>query len=191
MFPWILKDYSSPSLDLTDPNVYRDLTKVKNRIMIVMKLCSCELSDFHTMFLQPMGAVNPSRLRQFEERFDSFEDDSLPPFYYGTHYSTMAFVLHWLVRVVRLDNLSISVLTERQIAIQSLFKLFVFPIPQEPYASMHIAFHDGVFDHGSRLFSAMHYSWHNSTEDSSDVNVSHTFTLFLTTIIDNVYSIRS
>ena len=37
---------------------------------------------------------------------------------------------------------------------------------------MHIAFHDGVFDHGSRLFSALHYSWHNSTEDSSDVNVS-------------------
>ena len=48
-----------------------------------------------------MGAMNPSRLSQFEERFDSFEDDSLPPFYYGTHYSTMAFVLHWLVRVVR------------------------------------------------------------------------------------------
>ena len=47
-----------------------------------------------------MGAVNPSRLSQFEERFESFEDDNLPPFYYGTHYSTMAFVLHWLVRVV-------------------------------------------------------------------------------------------
>ena len=42
---------------------------------------------------------------------------------------------------------------------------------QEPFASMHIAFHDGVFDHGSRLFSALHYSWYNSTEDSSDVNV--------------------
>ena len=37
---------------------------------------------------------------------------------------------------------------------------------------MHIAFHDGVFDHGSRLFSALQSSWHNSTEDSSDVNVS-------------------
>ena len=47
-----------------------------------------------------MGAVNPSRLSQFEERFESFVDDNLPPFYYGTHYSTMAFVLHWLVRVV-------------------------------------------------------------------------------------------
>ena len=43
---------------------------------------------------------------------------------------------------------------------------------QEPYSSMHIAFHDDVFDHGSRLFSALQSSWHNSTEDSSDVNVS-------------------
>ncbi len=24
----------------------------------------------------------------------------MPPFYYGTHYSTMGAVLHWLVRVV-------------------------------------------------------------------------------------------
>lgn len=47
-----------------------------------------------------MGALNPSRLEQFEERYASFEDDTLPAFYYGTHYSTMAFVLHWLVRLV-------------------------------------------------------------------------------------------
>lgn len=49
---------------------------------------------------QPMGALNPDRLEQFEERYANFEDDTLPPFYYGTHYSTMAFVLHWLVRLV-------------------------------------------------------------------------------------------
>ena len=24
----------------------------------------------------------------------------MPPFYYGTHYSTMGAVLHWMVRVV-------------------------------------------------------------------------------------------
>lgn len=52
------------------------------------------------LLMQPMGAVNPDRLEQFEERYDSFEDDTLPPFFYGTHYSTMAFVLHWLVRLV-------------------------------------------------------------------------------------------
>lgn len=59
--------------------------------------------------MQPMGALNPARLVQFEERYSSFEDDTMPPFHYGTHYSTMAFVLHWLVRVVRnLPPLSVS-----------------------------------------------------------------------------------
>jgi hypothetical protein len=29
VFPWILTDYTSPTLDLSDPNVYRDLTKVQ------------------------------------------------------------------------------------------------------------------------------------------------------------------
>lgn len=47
-----------------------------------------------------MGALNSARLAQFEERYSNFEDDTLPPFYYGTHYSTMVFVLHWLVRLV-------------------------------------------------------------------------------------------
>lgn len=47
-----------------------------------------------------MGAHNLARLEQFEERYNSFEDDTMPRFYYGTHYSTMAFVLHWLLRVV-------------------------------------------------------------------------------------------
>lgn len=47
-----------------------------------------------------MGALNQARLEQFQERYDNFEDDILPPFYYGTHYSTMAFVLHWLIRLV-------------------------------------------------------------------------------------------
>lgn len=27
VFPWVLADYSSPTLDLSDPTVYRDLTK--------------------------------------------------------------------------------------------------------------------------------------------------------------------
>lgn len=27
VFPWILKDYTSPTINLTDPTVYRDLSK--------------------------------------------------------------------------------------------------------------------------------------------------------------------
>ena len=50
--------------------------------------------------LQPVGALNGQRLARLEERLESWEDERIPPFLYGTHYSTMAFVLHWLVRVV-------------------------------------------------------------------------------------------
>ena len=59
-----------------------------------------DLSYFYLVF-QPIGALNPARLSHLQERFDSWEEDRVPPFFYGTHYSTMAFVLHWLVRVVR------------------------------------------------------------------------------------------
>ena len=52
------------------------------------------------MHVQPVGALNPQRLSRLEERLESWEDDRIPPFLYGTHYSTMAFVLHWMVRVV-------------------------------------------------------------------------------------------
>ena len=51
-------------------------------------------------FLQPIGALNPTRLHKYEERYSSFEDEAMPPFFYGTHYSTMGAVLHWMVRVV-------------------------------------------------------------------------------------------
>lgn len=33
VFPWILRDYSAEKLDLSDPSVYRDLTKVLNYIL--------------------------------------------------------------------------------------------------------------------------------------------------------------
>ena len=51
-----------------------------------------------------MGALNPDRLSRLEERLESWDDDRVPPFLYGTHYSTMAFVLHWMVRLVGTDS---------------------------------------------------------------------------------------
>nr|CAD7439851.1 unnamed protein product [Timema bartmani] len=74
VFPWVLTNYESNELDLSLPSNYRDLSK-------------------------PIGALNPSRRVYFEERYNSWEHDSIPPFHYGTHYSTAAFVLNWLIRV--------------------------------------------------------------------------------------------
>lgn len=76
VFPWVLTNYDSKDLDLSQPSNYRDLSK-------------------------PIGALNPSRRAYFEDRYSTWEHESIPPFHYGTHYSTSAFVFNWLIRMVR------------------------------------------------------------------------------------------
>ncbi|XP_072766799.1 protein FAN isoform X2 [Anoplolepis gracilipes] len=70
VFPWIIQDYTSTTLNLNDINVYRDLSK-------------------------PIGALNPSRLERLKERYLEMSD---PKFLYGSHYSAPGFVLFYLVR---------------------------------------------------------------------------------------------
>ncbi|WOL10122.1 BEACH domain-containing protein C2 [Canna indica] len=83
VFPWILADYSKNELDLADPATYRDLSK-------------------------PVGALNPERLKKFQERYSSFEDPVIPKFHYGSHYSSAGTVLYYLVRVEPFTTLSIQ-----------------------------------------------------------------------------------
>lgn len=52
------------------------------------------------IFLQPIGALNPKRAAFFSDRYESWEDDQVPKFHYGTHYSTSSFTLMWLLRIV-------------------------------------------------------------------------------------------
>ncbi|BBN15012.1 hypothetical protein MPTK1_6g16270 [Marchantia polymorpha subsp. ruderalis] len=84
VFPWILSDYTSKVLNLDDPNVYRDLSK-------------------------PVGALNPSRLEKFLERYDNFDDPVIPKFHYGSHYSSAGTVLYYLVRMEPFSTLSIDI----------------------------------------------------------------------------------
>ena len=74
VFPWILTNYVSETLDLDNPANYRDLSK-------------------------PMGALNEARLQQFLQRYKSFSDLDVPPFHYGSHYSNSACVLFYLLRL--------------------------------------------------------------------------------------------
>ena len=53
--------------------------------------------------LQPIGALNPKRAAFFSERYESWEDDQVPKFHYGTHYSTASFALTWLLRIVSIS----------------------------------------------------------------------------------------
>ena len=75
VFPWVLKDYTSAEIDLSNPVHFRDLSK-------------------------PVGALNPTRLETFRRRYHDLAevDKESEAFLYGTHFSCPAYVLFWLVR---------------------------------------------------------------------------------------------
>ena len=77
VFPWVIADYTSAELDLTDSKTFRDLSK-------------------------PMGCQTSEREAEFRERYKSFAemgDHNSPPFHYGTHYSSAMIVSSYLIRL--------------------------------------------------------------------------------------------
>lgn len=72
MFPWVVADYKSDKLDLSNIDTFRDLSK-------------------------PMGALNPDRLEKLKERYHEMNDNK---FLYGSHYSAPGLVLFYLVRIL-------------------------------------------------------------------------------------------
>lgn len=65
---------------------------------LFVKVCFVFLMINNSIF-QPIGALSESRRQHFQERFNNWDDDSVPAFHYGTHYSTQAFTLGWLFRL--------------------------------------------------------------------------------------------
>ncbi|XP_019085122.1 PREDICTED: BEACH domain-containing protein A2-like [Camelina sativa] len=74
VFPWILADYDSESLDLSDPKTFRKLDK-------------------------PMGCQTPEGEEEFRKRYESWDDPEVPNFHYGSHYSSAGIVLFYLIRL--------------------------------------------------------------------------------------------
>ncbi|KAJ9645838.1 beige protein-like 1 [Coniosporium tulheliwenetii] len=77
VFPWVIADYTSDELDLTNERTFRDLSK-------------------------PMGCQTASRESDFRDRYKSFAemgDHNSPPFHYGTHYSSAMIVTSYLIRL--------------------------------------------------------------------------------------------
>eukprot|EP00762_Andalucia_godoyi_P001680 ANDGO_07160.mRNA.1 Protein SPIRRIG len=74
--PWVLRDFHSAKLDLSDAKVYRDLSK-------------------------PMGGQTMKRAAEFQSRFENWDDPSgeVPKFHYGSHYSSAGIVLYYLIRM--------------------------------------------------------------------------------------------
>uniref|UniRef100_A0A8C7ZST0 Neutral sphingomyelinase (N-SMase) activation associated factor n=1 Tax=Oryzias sinensis TaxID=183150 RepID=A0A8C7ZST0_9TELE len=71
VFPWVIADYCSSQLDLTNAATFRDLSK-------------------------PVGALNKERLDRLLARYSGMPE---PRFIYGSHYSSPGYVLFYLVRV--------------------------------------------------------------------------------------------
>lgn len=72
VFPWIIKDYYSPELKLEDQHIYRNL-----------KL--------------PIGAQNDAGRQEADRRFSMWIDEQ--PYHFGSHYSSGAIVLYYLIRI--------------------------------------------------------------------------------------------
>jgi hypothetical protein len=77
VFPWVLSDYNSTKLDLKDPNIYRK-------------------------FERPIGAQTDSQRNLMIEKYESclqLLDDGIFPYHTGSHYSTSAMVIWYLIRM--------------------------------------------------------------------------------------------
>ena len=113
VFPWVLSNYTSDEVpDLTDRGNFRDMSK-------------------------PMGALNEERLAELLDRFKTFDDPTIPPFMYGSHYSTSAgVVVHFLLRL-------------------------------HPFSSLHRQLQSGHFDVADRLFSSVERTWDMCTGRSA------------------------
>ncbi|CAI4211079.1 unnamed protein product [Parascedosporium putredinis] len=74
VFPWVIADYTSEELDLTDPLNFRDLSK-------------------------PMGVQTGSRIPGFHENYRTLLEMGDTPYHYGTHYSSAMIVASYLIRL--------------------------------------------------------------------------------------------
>lgn len=72
--PWILVDYDSPTLDLKNEAIYRDLSK-------------------------PIGALNPSKLQECLTTYQQYEEGGMPPYMYSSAPVSPLAIYFWLVRM--------------------------------------------------------------------------------------------
>ncbi len=90
VFPWIICEYLSSTIKMDNPYVYRDLSKT----------------------LGTLGSQE--RIETFRERFESVDEfDPVPPFHYGSHYSSPAIVLQYLIRLAPYTQGSIQLQSGR------------------------------------------------------------------------------
>ncbi|KAI0261217.1 beach-domain-containing protein [Gloeopeniophorella convolvens] len=80
VFPWVLQDYDSETLDFSSRDIFRDLTR-------------------------PMGALTDARREAAQSRYENLESVGENPFHYGTHFSSSMIVCHFLIRLAPFTNM--------------------------------------------------------------------------------------
>jgi hypothetical protein len=85
VFPWVIQDFESKTLDLSNPDVFRDLSK-------------------------PIGALNEERLKEIMDRYNSFDEDTPESmkFMYGSHYSSAGVVIYFMIRQEPFTSLAVN-----------------------------------------------------------------------------------
>ena len=83
VLPWVLSVYDEVHVELDNLVYFRDLSK-------------------------PVGALTEHRRNDVRVRYKEWLDDMTPPFHFGTHYSTSAVVMYFLVRVQPFTQYSVA-----------------------------------------------------------------------------------
>lgn len=121
-FPWILADYTSEELDLSDPRVFRDLSKPvavlneRNAKAVREKYVSLSYWINIQMFWRASWSLRAlTNTLNVSVRYESFEDPTgtIDRFHYGTHYSNAAGVMHYMIRVEPFTSLHIQLQSGR------------------------------------------------------------------------------
>lgn len=97
VLPFILADYTSTTLDINNPESFRNLA-------VPMAIQDSKLKDH---FVQRYEMLR----RDYENQFDGVEahlNSSTQPYHYGSHYSNSGIVLHYLVRLLPYAKLFID-----------------------------------------------------------------------------------
>ena len=168
VFPWVLADYTSATLDLRDPAVFRDLrypmgaqSEARREHMaaryddfadnysFTLQSAQESIAQAMTWFiaaqrggLSSHDARTPAEIVQqaAEEAHGKVEDVAVtgPPMHYGSHYSNASFTAWYLLRV-------------------------------EPWTSYHVVLHDGKFDAPNRQLRSIAAAFAGATSNDSDV----------------------
>ena len=88
ILPWVLADYTSSTLNIADPSVYRDLSV-------------------------PIGASNKERLKALKEKVEQFHNMGMESYLYSSGYVCPLSVYLWLIRQEPFTSLHIEIQSGR------------------------------------------------------------------------------